>query len=196
MRERRGRDRLWFWSFCLLEWERLWDRWWSKTEIRRVQGPKKSSKFYKEEAVINCVIHYWRASISSGCSCGYRCCLPHCLTDIGGLLHHVRHLLSWDMLLLFPSVRNNSADVLLAVNWELTGLQEEITVNHGYQLMFPDFGLHNVIGWKNFGVGLSTLAWAEYILHAKRIMNQCHSLKVSSITCRHMARWHFLVPWY
>lgn len=43
-------------------------------------------------------------------------CLTVSRTLVDFFLHHVRHLLGWDMLLLFPGVRNNFTNVLLAVN--------------------------------------------------------------------------------
>lgn len=46
----------------------------------------------------------------------------------------------------------NVGNVLLAVDWELTGLQVEITVTPGYQPTFLDFELNAVTGRETFGV--------------------------------------------
>lgn len=39
--------------------------------------------------------------IPFGCSCDYRCCLPHSLADISEFLCYARHLLGWETVLLF-----------------------------------------------------------------------------------------------
>ena len=49
---------------------------------------------------------------------------------------------------------DNFTNEVLAVNWELTGFQVEITVTPGYQLTFLDLNLMLWQDWRTLGLSI------------------------------------------